>query len=154
MQILATLTVTKASAERSFSNLRALKTYLRNTIKEDRLSCLALMYIHQGIDLPVSKIIQDFAAKKARRLQIALWCCWLYEIHFCCRVLLPTRKPCFFHCVILKVHNLPFKFFKYKISLMFRDWRENLICILWRMKEVPRFLDILSRDICILARTS
>ena len=44
---LLTLPITTATAEKSFSELRRLKTYLRSTMKEDRLSWLALMHIHK-----------------------------------------------------------------------------------------------------------
>lgn len=41
LKILATLLITTATAERSFSTLRNLKTYLRNTMSENRLNGLA-----------------------------------------------------------------------------------------------------------------
>ncbi|XP_022169397.1 52 kDa repressor of the inhibitor of the protein kinase-like, partial [Myzus persicae] len=44
-----TLPVTTASGERSFSSLKRLKTYLRNTTSENRLNGLALLNIHQVI---------------------------------------------------------------------------------------------------------
>nr|CAI5821152.1 unnamed protein product [Callosobruchus analis] len=44
--ILATLPVSKATAERSFSTLRRLKTWLRTTIGEERLTGLALLNVH------------------------------------------------------------------------------------------------------------
>jgi hypothetical protein len=46
LQILATLSVTTANSERSFSTLKRLKTYLRNTTCENRLNGLAMMNIH------------------------------------------------------------------------------------------------------------
>ena len=51
IQILATLPVTTAKNERSFSALKYLKTYLRNTTKEMRLNGLALLYVHRDISL-------------------------------------------------------------------------------------------------------
>ena len=42
LKVLLTLPVSVASAERSFSSLRSLKTWLRNKIGEERLSGLAL----------------------------------------------------------------------------------------------------------------
>ena len=57
--------VTTASAERSFSNLR-LKTWLRATMGEDRLSGLALMSLNRDKlsfdDVP--EILNRFAQKK------------------------------------------------------------------------------------------
>ena len=51
LRILATLPVrtTTCSSERSFSTLRRLKTYLRNTIGSNRLNGLALLNIHRDI---------------------------------------------------------------------------------------------------------
>ena len=49
LQIFATIPVTTATAERSFSSLRLLKTYLRSTKKEDRLNGLALMAIRKDV---------------------------------------------------------------------------------------------------------
>ena len=43
--VLLTMPVTSATAEMSFSVLRRLKTYVRSTMKNDRLSSLGLMHI-------------------------------------------------------------------------------------------------------------
>ncbi|XP_064090789.1 zinc finger MYM-type protein 1-like [Macrobrachium nipponense] len=45
---LATLPATSCSAERSFSCLRRLKTYLRSTMDQDRVSALGLLCIERG----------------------------------------------------------------------------------------------------------
>ena len=45
VQISTTIGVTIATTERSFSSLRRVKTYLRSTMTQDRLSNLALLYI-------------------------------------------------------------------------------------------------------------
>ncbi|KAL1444888.1 hypothetical protein MTO96_006838 [Rhipicephalus appendiculatus] len=65
-KILATLPVTAAAAERSFSTLRRLKTYLRNSSVEKRLNGLALMSLYRE-SVDVSDVIATFT-KKARRL--------------------------------------------------------------------------------------
>ena len=66
--------VSTASAERSFSNLRRLKTWLRSTMGQNRLSGLALMFSHRekigNEDIP--EILDRFATKKARVLKIIL----------------------------------------------------------------------------------
>ena len=50
IQILATLPVTLLpQIERSFSALKHLKTYLRNTTKQVRLNGLASLYVHCDI---------------------------------------------------------------------------------------------------------
>jgi hypothetical protein len=68
-RILLTVPVTVASAERSFSKLSLLKSYLRSTMSQERLNGLALISIeneHLG-KINCDKLIDDFAAKKARR---------------------------------------------------------------------------------------
>ncbi|KAL1482584.1 hypothetical protein MTO96_033692 [Rhipicephalus appendiculatus] len=47
LKILAMLPVSTAAAERSFSTLKRVKTYLRNRTAEERLNGLALMSIHR-----------------------------------------------------------------------------------------------------------
>ena len=60
IQILATLPVTTATYERSFSALKYLKTYLRNTTKEVRLNGLALLCVHRDIGLDFEQVIAEF----------------------------------------------------------------------------------------------
>ncbi|KAF2897540.1 hypothetical protein ILUMI_08635 [Ignelater luminosus] len=55
LKILVTIPVTTASNERTFSTLRRLKTYLRNTTREDRLNGLALLNIHREIPVSVDE---------------------------------------------------------------------------------------------------
>ena len=64
-----TLPVTVATAERSFSKLKLIKTYLRNIMQDDRLSGLAVLSTEnaEARKLDVSKIIDDFTSRKARR---------------------------------------------------------------------------------------
>jgi len=51
--LLTTLPVSNASAERSFSSLRRLKSWLRSTMSEDLLTGLAMMHIHRGIEISI-----------------------------------------------------------------------------------------------------
>ena len=67
MQIFATIPVTTATAERSFSSLRLLKTYLRSTMKEDRLNGLALMAVHKDVRFKHDDVITEYAATHNRR---------------------------------------------------------------------------------------
>ncbi|KAH9367581.1 hypothetical protein HPB48_002873 [Haemaphysalis longicornis] len=69
LNILATLPVTTAAAERSFSTLKRVKTYLRNRTAEERLNGLALMSIHR-MQVSVDEVIAVFM-EKPRRLKIA-----------------------------------------------------------------------------------
>ena len=71
LQIMATLPVTTCSSERSFSTLRRLKTYLRNTMGSERLNGLAMMNIHRDIELNLDDII-DKLCEKPRRLPFRL----------------------------------------------------------------------------------
>lgn len=66
LTILATLPVTTASAERSFSTLRRLKTYLRSTMSSERLSSMALLNIHPTVPCPVEDVIDRFASECRR----------------------------------------------------------------------------------------
>ena len=69
LTILATLPITTASAERSFSTLRRLKIYLRSTMSSDseRLTSIALLNIHPDIPCPVEEVIDRFASECRRQ---------------------------------------------------------------------------------------
>ncbi|XP_041852965.1 zinc finger MYM-type protein 1-like [Melanotaenia boesemani] len=69
LRIACTLPVTVASAERSFSKLKLIKTYLRSSMAQDRLTGLAIISINHEVGKQVSyeNVIDDFASKKARR---------------------------------------------------------------------------------------
>ncbi|XP_035836630.1 uncharacterized protein LOC118484762 [Helianthus annuus] len=61
--------VTVASAERSFSKLKLLKTYLRSTMSQERLNGLATISIESEIldTMDYKELIESFASKNARR---------------------------------------------------------------------------------------
>lgn len=67
--IFLTIPVTVASAERSFSKLKLIKNYLRNSISQDRLTNIAILNIERekASELEIDKIINDFANLKSRR---------------------------------------------------------------------------------------
>jgi len=60
---------TNCTAERSFSTLRRIKTYLRSNISTDRLNALAILNIESQLthQLNYSDIIEDFANNQARK---------------------------------------------------------------------------------------
>ena len=49
--------LTSCEAERSFSGLRRLKTYLRSSTKKDRLNGLALLMVYRSISISMKEII-------------------------------------------------------------------------------------------------
>lgn len=66
LRILATVPVTTATGERSFSALKLIKTYSRSTMGEERLNGLAHMYINQDIKLNYDAVIDQFGQKNRR----------------------------------------------------------------------------------------
>ena len=65
--IMFTTSVTSATAERSFSVLRRLKTYVRSTMNNDRLSSIALMHIHRDFSVDLDKVMEKCVSAKTRR---------------------------------------------------------------------------------------
>ena len=65
--IMLTMPVTSTTAEQSFSVLRRLKTYVRTTMNNDRLSSLALMHIHRDFSVDLVKVMEKFVSAKKRR---------------------------------------------------------------------------------------
>ena len=61
-KVLLTMPVSTASAERSFSILRRLKTYVRNTKSQEYLTGLTLMHIHRNINVDINRVINEFDA--------------------------------------------------------------------------------------------
>ena len=68
VRIFNTIPATSCSAERSFSALRRLKTYIRSTMGQDRLSHLALLSIERAYAnrVDINKVIDVFASRKNR----------------------------------------------------------------------------------------
>nr|XP_034593178.1 zinc finger MYM-type protein 1-like [Setaria viridis] len=71
-RILLTIPVTVASAERSFSKLKLLKTYMRSTMKQERLNGLATIALENDLleKIKYEDIIEDFISKNTRRMMI------------------------------------------------------------------------------------
>lgn len=65
-----TIPVTVASAERSFSKLKLIRTYLRNSMSQNRLSSLAMLSIENTVarSIDLQGIITRFAAAKSRKV--------------------------------------------------------------------------------------
>lgn len=69
LQLFLTLPVTVASAERSFSKLKIIKNYLRNSIGQDRLKYMALLSIEaeEAKKMEMTQLIKDFVSAKTRK---------------------------------------------------------------------------------------
>lgn len=72
LRLLLTLSVTVASGERSFSALKLIKTYLRTSMSQERLSSLAVLSIEHEVrkTLDTESLITRFAEAKACRVKI------------------------------------------------------------------------------------
>ena len=66
LKLFATLPCSSATAERSFSALKYLKSERRNAMTADRLSGLLLPYSNKDIEIKNSEIVDEFA-KSSRR---------------------------------------------------------------------------------------
>ena len=70
LKIYFTIPVTTATAERSFSSLRRLKTYLRSTMTQLGLNNLFILYVHteKTDELDPKSVARDFVSVNQRRL--------------------------------------------------------------------------------------
>ena len=70
--IFLTLPISSAGAERSFSRLKLIKSYLRSTMTEERLSGLALLSIERrfATELDYDKVMDYFSKMKPRRKKL------------------------------------------------------------------------------------
>ena len=66
--VLVELSDFDAEVEGSFSGLRRIKSYLRNRMSDERLSGLALMYLHHDLDIDVDEICTIFVTKHKRKM--------------------------------------------------------------------------------------
>ncbi|CAI6343853.1 unnamed protein product [Macrosiphum euphorbiae] len=72
LKIFSTLPVSTSTTERSFSTLRRIKTYLRNTMSQNRLNGLAMLHIHREIDVQTSEVLSVLGKKGPRRLNFII----------------------------------------------------------------------------------
>ncbi|CAL9694792.1 unnamed protein product [Knipowitschia caucasica] len=72
LRVFLTMPLTVASAERSFSKLKLIKTYLRSTMSNDRLTQLAVISIESSVARSISfdAILNKWAGAKARHVSI------------------------------------------------------------------------------------
>ena len=63
---------TNATSERSFSALRRVKSYLRSTMGEERLSSLLMLHVHKDLtdSLDLLEVANSFVSDSEHRLRI------------------------------------------------------------------------------------
>ena len=71
LHILCTLPVTTATAERSFSGMKRLKTTLRSNMKQSRLTGLAHMHLNRNVPYSAKEVLNKLSNGK-RRMDIVL----------------------------------------------------------------------------------
>ncbi|XP_030762931.1 zinc finger MYM-type protein 1-like [Sitophilus oryzae] len=74
LKILVTMPMTTVEAERDFSTLNRIKTFLRSTMCQERLNALACLTIEQRLIRSISdfneRVIDKFAKQKDRRIEL------------------------------------------------------------------------------------
>ena len=72
MKIYLTIPVSSVAAERSFSRMKLIKSHLRTTMSDDRLSGLAVISINADVskELNFDNVIDKFARMSARRFKL------------------------------------------------------------------------------------
>lgn len=70
MELFLLLPVTSATAERSFSGLRRLKTFMRTCMSQELLNSLAILHVHKRMtcQLDVVNAAKEFIARSPHRL--------------------------------------------------------------------------------------
>ena len=73
IDIILTTPISSVETERSLSTLKHSKTYLRNTMKQDRLNSLAVLSFHKDVTSDMhdfnQSVIENFASKNLRRAE-------------------------------------------------------------------------------------
>jgi len=74
LKIISTIPMTTTEAKRSFSTLKRIKTFLRNSMMEDRLTALAMLSIEKQMINNIQnfneEVINRFAEKKDRKIDL------------------------------------------------------------------------------------
>ena len=74
LEIVITTPMTTSEAERCFSTLNRIKTFLRNSMTEDRLTSLSMLSIEKKFISEINnfndKVITKFANRKERRIDL------------------------------------------------------------------------------------
>ncbi|CAH2008113.1 unnamed protein product [Acanthoscelides obtectus] len=74
LEIIVTPPMSTSEAERNISTLKRIKTFLRNTITQDRRTALSMLSIEKGFISTMEnfngKVIDKYSAKKERRIEL------------------------------------------------------------------------------------
>ncbi|XP_052268219.1 52 kDa repressor of the inhibitor of the protein kinase-like [Dreissena polymorpha] len=70
LSIACVFPVTSCECERSISALGLVKTKLRTSMGQDRLSALCLLSVHRDIDINICNVVREFARKHPRRMDL------------------------------------------------------------------------------------
>ena len=70
LRLLFVIPATSATSERSFSALRLVKTYLRSTMKQERLNHLMILHIHKDREINIMKAISEFVSRNSERVKL------------------------------------------------------------------------------------
>ena len=62
--------VSTATTERSFSVMRRVKNYFRNTITTSRLSGLGILNVYRERELDSERVLDNFTRRKNRKLAL------------------------------------------------------------------------------------
>ena len=71
MKLILVMPAMNATSERSFSALRRIKTYLRSTMKQERLNSLIVLHVHKDLidALDLSQVANEFVEGNDTRKQ-------------------------------------------------------------------------------------
>ena len=72
LQIVLVMPATNATSERSFSALRRVKSYLRNTMGQERLNSLMVLHVHKELtdELNLKDVANEFVSRCESRLTL------------------------------------------------------------------------------------
>ncbi|XP_025407188.1 52 kDa repressor of the inhibitor of the protein kinase-like, partial [Sipha flava] len=71
LKILIVLPVSTSTPERTFSTLKRVKTYTRNSMLEDRLNGLTLLAVHKDISITPDEVLDEMSMEP-RKLDLIL----------------------------------------------------------------------------------
>ena len=71
-KILASITVSNSTAERTFSKLKILKTYLRNSTSDENIRLEGIISFNREVEIDLDMLINNYSQKNNMRMKIIL----------------------------------------------------------------------------------